>query len=78
MPFVSEVISRSDTDSSVEGRGLHRVSTIVTLTTAVHPTTCSRVQQFSLWQQVAISQALPDGRGLAARVLFPKRCDANG
>ena len=50
----------------------------VTLTTAVHPTTCSRVQQFSLWHQVAISQALPNVRGLAARVLVIKRCDANG
>ena len=50
----------------------------VTLTTPVHPTTCSRVQQFSLWHQVAISQALPNVCGLAARVLFIKRCDANG
>jgi hypothetical protein len=48
------------------------VSTIVTLTTAVHPTTCSRVQQFSLWHQTAISQILPNVRGLAARMLFPR------
>ena len=48
------------------------MSTLVTLTTAVQSTTCSRVQQFSLWHQVAINQTLPNVRGLAARVLSPR------
>ena len=57
-------------------RRLHRVSTIVTLTTTVQSTTCSQVRLFNLWRQVAINHTLPNVRGLAARVLLPSRCDA--
>lgn len=57
-------------------RRLHRVSTIVTLTTTVQSTTCSLILHFNLWRQVAINHTLPNVRRLAARMLLPSRCDA--
>jgi hypothetical protein len=49
MPIVTEVILRSDTDPLVKDAHFIVCQTIVTPTTAVQPTTYSRVQQFSGW-----------------------------